>query len=153
MADLDEFDRKILRLLQDGNRMKTEAIGEEVGLSATAVQRRIKRLRDAKVIRSEMAVIDAEAVGGMIRTVVGVALERGQTDVMDTFKRKARREPEVQQCYWVTGEYDFVLVVVVRSTADYEALARRLFVDDPNIRRFDTFVAMETVKLGLQIPL
>ncbi len=153
MADLDEFDRKILRLLQDGSRMKTEAIGEEVGLSATAVQRRMKRLRDAKVIRSEMAVIDAEAVGGMIRTVVGIALERGQTDVMDAFKRKARQEPEVQQCYWVTGEYDFVLVVVVRSTADYEALARRLFVDDPNIRRFDTFVAMETVKLGLQIPL
>jgi DNA-binding Lrp family transcriptional regulator len=153
MADLDEFDRKILRLLQDGRRLKTEAIGEEVGLSATAVQRRIKRLRDAKVIQSEMAIIDAEAVGGRIRTVVGVVLERGQSDVMDAFKRRARQEAEVQQCYWVTGEYDFILVVAVRSTSDYEALARRLFVDDPSIRRFDTFVAMETVKLGLQIPL
>lgn len=153
MSELDEFDRKILKCLQSNNRMKTEAIGETVGLSATAVQRRIKRLRDAKVIQSEVAVIDADAVGGRIRTVVGVALERGQTDVMDAFRRKALQEPEVQQCYWVTGEYDFVLVVVVRSTSDYESLAKRLFVDDPDIRRFDTFVAMETIKLGLDIPL
>lgn len=153
MSDVDEFDRKILKCLQSGTRMKTEAIGEHVGLSATAVQRRIKRLRDADVIQSEVAVIDADAVGGRIRTVVGVALEQGQTDVMNGFKRKALEEGEVQQCYWVTGEYDFVLVVVVRSTSDYEALAKRLFVDNPNIRRFDTFVAMETVKLGLEIPL
>ncbi len=153
MSDLDEFDRKILKCLQKTNRMKTEAIGAEVGLSATAVQRRIKRLRDKGVIQAEVAVVDPDAVGGMIRTVVGVALERGRTDVMDAFKRKALEEREVQQCYWVTGEFDFVLVVVVRSTSDYEALAKRLFVDDPNIRRFDTFVAMETVKLGLEIPM
>ncbi|MEM7223052.1 MAG: Lrp/AsnC family transcriptional regulator [Pseudomonadota bacterium] len=154
MADeLDDFDLKILRLLQIDARLKSEAIAEEVGLSATAVQRRIKKLRDRKVIASEIAVVDPEAVGGRLTLVVGVVVEHGRPDIMDGFRRKARQAPEVQQCYWVTGAFDFILIVSVATMAEYEALTRRLFIDDPGIRHFDTSVTMDTVKRGLAITL
>ncbi|TIO55284.1 MAG: Lrp/AsnC family transcriptional regulator, partial [Mesorhizobium sp.] len=60
--------------------------------------------------------------------------------------------PEVQQCYYVTGEADFILVVTVATMADYEALTRRLFFENNNVRRFRTFVAMDRVKVGLEVP-
>lgn len=153
MNELDEFDLSILRLLQTQARLKTEAIAQEVGLSATAVQRRIKRLRDNQTIYADLALVDPKAVGGRIIAIVGVVLEQGNPNTMDMFKQATRCEPEVQQCYWVTGEFDFFLVVAVKDMSAYEALTRRLFIDNPGVRRFDTFVAMDAVKCGLEIPL
>lgn len=59
--------------------------------------------------------------------------------------------PEIQQCYYVTGEADFMLVVLVPSMADYEALTQRLFFGNNNVKRFRTFVAMGRIKVGLTI--
>jgi DNA-binding Lrp family transcriptional regulator len=59
----------------------------------------------------------------------------------------------VQQCYYVTGEADFVLVIVIPTMAAYEALTRRLFFGNTNVKRFRTFVAMDRVKVGLSVPL
>jgi DNA-binding Lrp family transcriptional regulator len=61
--------------------------------------------------------------------------------------------PEVQQCYYVTGEADFMLVVVVPTLQEYEALTQRLFFGDPNIRRFRSFVVMNRVKASLALSL
>ncbi|TGR95743.1 Lrp/AsnC family transcriptional regulator, partial [Mesorhizobium sp. M2E.F.Ca.ET.209.01.1.1] len=60
--------------------------------------------------------------------------------------------PQVQQCYYVTGEADFILVVTVATMADYETLTRRLFFANNNVKRFRTFVAMDRVKVGLEVP-
>lgn len=153
MSKLDKFDLSILKLLQSQARMKSEAIAEEVGLSATAVQRRIKRLRATKVICSDVVVVDPEKVGGRTTTVVGVVVEKGTPDTRRNFRQCVDREEEVQQCYWVTGEFDYFLIVSVRNMSDYEALVLRLFIENPDVRRFDTFVSMETVKQSLQVPL
>ncbi len=153
MGDFDDFDLGILRRLQVQARLKTETIAEQIGLSATAVQRRIKRLRDNKTIRAEVALVDAERVGGRFAALVGVVLKQGDVGTMSKFKQQARQEGEVQQCYWVTGEFDFFLVITVKKMSNYEALAKRLFIDNPGVRRFDTFVVMEPVKQGLEIPL
>ncbi|WP_336719968.1 Lrp/AsnC ligand binding domain-containing protein [Chryseobacterium indologenes] len=61
--------------------------------------------------------------------------------------------PEVQQCYYVTGESDFVLIIVVSSMKDYEQLTRRIFYGNDNIKHFRTLVSMNTVKSGLEIPI
>ncbi|MEL6979386.1 MAG: Lrp/AsnC family transcriptional regulator [Pseudomonadota bacterium] len=153
MEALDSFDLAILRLMQANARLKTEAIAEEVGLSATAVQRRIKRLRDAKIIASEVAVLDAEKLGGLLTAVVGVTLHQGSPDAMASFQKRIQREDAVQQCYWVTGGYDFVLIVTAPRMSDYEALAQSLFIENAAVRRFDTFVALSAPKASLSIPL
>jgi len=72
--------------------------------------------------------------------------------LIDQAKQDFATASEVQQCYYVTGEADFVLVVVVASMADYESLARRLFFGNHNVKRFRTFVAMDRVKVGLEVP-
>ena len=153
MSELDQFDIAILRLLQDNSRITSEAIGDAVGLSPTACQRRIKRLRESGAIASEIAILDPHVVGGRITLVVQVELERGGAHVIDAFKREMLEIPEIQQCFYVTGGSDFVLIVTAKDMADYELLTRRIFFDNRNIRKFHTVVVMETVKSGLQIPL
>ena len=153
MADLDQFDVAILSLLQDDNRLTSEAIAEQVGLSPTACQRRIKRLRAEGAIAAEVAVLDPDLVGGRITLIVQVILAHGRADIIDSFKREMRAIPEVQQCYYVTGESDFILIVTAEDIASYERLTRRIFFGNPNIQKFQTIVVMDSVKVGLKIPL
>lgn len=149
---LDNFDREILARVQRDARAAAENIGAEIGLSAAAVQRRLKRLREVGVIVAEVAVIDPVAVGQAMTFIVGVELERERADMLDAFRRAARAEPNVQQCYYVTGVADFILIVVARDMADFEAVTRRLLFDNANIRRFTTSVVMARDKVGSMVP-
>ncbi len=149
---LDAFDRKILDILQRDNTTPQRMIGEMVNLSAPAVQRRIKRMTEDGVIRANVAVIDPAAVGQTITIFVEVEVISETAAQIEEAKRAFSAAPEIQQCYYVTGEADFVLVIVVPSMADYEALTRRLFFGNNNVKRFRTFVAMDRIKVGLIIP-
>jgi DNA-binding Lrp family transcriptional regulator len=151
-SDLDTFDREILRRVQLDARATGEDIGAAIGLSAAAVQRRLKRLRDLGVIVADVAVVDPQAVGQAMTFIVGVELERERADMLDAFRRAARADPNVQQCYYVTGAADFMLIVIARDMDDFEAFTRRLLFDNPNIRRFTTSVVMARDKVGLGIP-
>ena len=149
---LDEFDREILRRVQVDARATAEDIGAEIGLSAAAVQRRLKRLRQVGVIVAEVAIVDPAAVGQAMTFIVGVELERERADMLDAFRRAARADPNVLHCYYVTGVADFILIVVARDMADFEAVTRRLLFDNPNIRRFTTSVVMARDKVGSVVP-
>jgi DNA-binding Lrp family transcriptional regulator len=150
--DLDRIDRSILRVLQQDNKTSQREIAQIVNLSPAAVQRRIKRLEDTGVIGANIAVIDPTKVGQAITLLVEVEMESERTELFDAAKRSFAAAPEVQQCYYVTGEADFILVVTVPTMADYEALTSRLFFENNNVRRFRTFVAMKRVKVGLSVP-
>ncbi len=153
MISLDSFDLAILRILQDDNRATSDAIGESVGLSSTACQRRMKRLRAEGVIAKDCAVIAPDVIGGRMTMIVTIVLERGRADIIDAFKRQVQEVPEIQQCFYVTGEHDFVLIVTAKDMAEYERFTRRVFYGNENIQKFNTTVVMERVKTGLAIPL
>ena len=150
---LDAFDRRILAILQQDNMTPQRTIGEAVNLSAPAVQRRIKCMTEAGVIGANVAVVDPEAVGQAITIFVEVEVFSETADQIEEAKRQFAGTSEIQQCYYVTGEADFILVIVVPAMADYEALTRRLFFGNNNVKRFRTFVAMDRVKVGLTVPL
>ena len=151
--ELDRFDRWILNILQRDNRTPQRLIGEKVNLSAPAVQRRIKRMEDNGVILANVAVVDPERVGRPLTIVVEVEVESEKAELVDAIKRRLSEAPEVQQCYYVTGEADFILVVTACTMADYEDTTRRLFFAEKNVKRFRTFVAMDRVKSTMTIPL
>lgn len=151
--DLDAFDLRILDILQRDNATPQREIGGAVNLSAAAVQRRIKRMEESGVIAANVAVVDPEKIGRPITIVVEVEVASEQIELLDAAKASFAAAVEVQQCYYVTGEADFVLIVTVASMAEYEALTRRLFFANPNIRRFRTLVAMDRVKTGMAVPL
>jgi DNA-binding Lrp family transcriptional regulator len=151
--DLDRLDLAILACLQADSRTIAEVIGAKVGLSAAAVQRRIKRLRESGVIEKEVAVLSPRALGLSMTFVVMVEMERETLSVLDVFRRQVQADDYVQQCYYVTGQADFVLVVTCPDMTAFEAFTRRMFFDNPNVRHFTTSVAMDRVKVGLTLPL
>ncbi|WP_245801115.1 Lrp/AsnC family transcriptional regulator [Pollutimonas bauzanensis] len=150
---MDQFDLAILTILQKDNSTPQRVIGEAVNLSAPAVQRRIKRMELSGIIQGNVAIVDPIQVGPTITILVEVELIAETADLIDAAKREFVGMPEVQQCYYVTGEADFVLIIIVPTMADYEALTKRLFFQNPNVRKFRTFVAMDRVKVSLSIPL
>jgi DNA-binding Lrp family transcriptional regulator len=151
--DLDHLDLAILSCLQADARTIAEVIGAKVGLSAAAVQRRIKRLREAGVIEKEVAVLSPTALGLDMTFVVMVEMERESLTVLESFRAQVLADNCVQQCYYVTGTADFVLVVTCPDMATFEAFTRRMFFDNPDVRHFTTSVAMDRVKVGLTLPL
>lgn len=150
---LDKTDLHLLRIVQADARVGLEALATEIGLSVASVQRRLKALRASGVITSEVAVIDPRKLGVAMSFVVMVELERERLDQIDAFSRQVQSEPMVQQCYYVTGEADFCLICTARDMDDFEALTKRLFFDNSNVRRFRTSVIMGRKKVGLRLPL
>lgn len=151
MPDLDPADRAILTALQSDARAPLDVLADATGLSTATVQRRVRRMRDAGVIVRDISILDPVALGWGMTFVVLVEMERERADVLDAFRRRMRAEPQVQQCYYITGEADFALVCLARDMSDYEALTRRLFFDDANVRRFRTNVVMDRTKVGLNV--
>lgn len=151
MIELDPADRTLLALLQRDARTPLDRMAEATGLSAATVQRRVKRLRAQGVIDREAAVLDPASLGWAMTFLVLVEMERERIDVLDAFRRRMRSEPQVQQCYYITGDADFALICLARDMNDYEQLTRRLFFDDMNVRRFRTSVVMDRTKVGLDV--
>lgn len=149
---LDTLDRKILAILQQDNTTPQRTIGEIVNLSAPAVQRRIKRMTDEGVIRANVAIIDPKTVGQSLTLVVEVEVVSETAEWIAEVKRAFAAAPEIQQCYCVTGEADFILMIVVPTMAHYETLTQQLFFGNNNVKRFRTYVAMDRVKVELRIP-
>ena len=95
MEPIDDFDRKILGLVQVDCQMKAEAIGDLVGLSASAVQRRLKRMRETGIITAEIAVVDRKAVGNPMTFIAGMEIERENYDALSKFRMwLAKQEPQ-----------------------------------------------------------
>ena len=151
-ANVDSFDRKILQIMQQSNRTTSDQIAEQVGLSPAAVQRRIKKMREQGIIQSDISVVDPKAVGQGVTMIVQVSLERERLDLLDEFKKEMKNNPSVQQCYYVTGTADFILLVTAGDMEDYDRFTRAVFFDNPNIRNFQTNVVMDSVKVGLSVP-
>ncbi|MGF1767309.1 Lrp/AsnC family transcriptional regulator [Enterovibrio makurazakiensis] len=149
---VDNYDRAILRILQKDNTTPLRIISEQVHLSTASVQRRIKRLEDSGVIKANSAVIAPEKVGQIITIMVEVHAIRAQASDMEEMK-KSFSGPEIQQCYYVTGEADFMLVLTVANMAEYEAISGRLFYNNPNVKWFRTIVVMDRVKASLDTPI
>lgn len=152
-ADLDALDLKILDRYQHDTRAPAQRIGAAIGLSAAAVQRRLKRMREAGVIAAEVAQIAPERVGYGLTCIVGVRLEREGRAEHGRFKKRLARHRQVQQCYGVTGDFDYMLVILARDVRDFDAFAQEAFHDDANVRSFTTFVSLERVKVGTSTPI
>lgn len=148
MLQLDEFDKKLLRLLQQNNRLTTEELSTEVSLSQSAVQRRITKLRDEKIIEADVSIVSPAALGIGITCIVDVILHEGNSKAIDLFKAEMLKCVEVSSCYYVTGTYDFVLIVNIRDMNHYEEFQKLKLMDNPYLKHFYTHVVMDKVKVG-----
>ena len=143
---LDRLDLALLDRVQRDNQISARVLAERVGgLSESAALRRLHRLRQEGVIAADVSVVRPAAVGLPLTVVALVSLEREGAAAIDAFAVRARARSEVRQCWYVTGEADWVLVLRLASMEAYETLTRELFQADPNVRGFRTLVAMREV--------
>lgn len=151
---MDLFDKKILDIVQQNNQLSTDRIAEQVNLSPSAVQRRLKRLRKDGIIEADVAIISPQASGRLLTIIVEVTLEQERliSSVLDEFKKLVLNTPEVMQCYHVTGNADFILIIGAKDMQDYEALTHRLFINNRSVRRFQTSVVVSRVKSRSTVP-
>jgi len=149
---LDRFDRQLLNLVQDDSGQTAERLAEQVGLSASAIQRRLKRLREEGVIARDIAVVDPHKIGKAVFFVTSVTVERERPEVLAQLRAWIEAQPQIQQAFYVTGETDFILTVTTPDTETYEALMARMLAENPQVSRFTTSVALSVVKQGLKIP-
>ena len=148
---MDKKDLEILRLIQSNARLTAEALSGEIGLSPPAVQKRLKKLRETGVIENEIAVLSPSKLERDMTVIVQVMLERESRMHLDAFKRRMQSAPCVQQCYYTTGEADFILVVIVKDIREYEEFTQEYFFDESNVNKFTSSIVMSRVKISLNI--
>nr|WP_281389178.1 Lrp/AsnC family transcriptional regulator [Brevibacterium renqingii] len=150
---LDEVDIRLLDALQNDARIPQSALGARVGLSTAAVNRRLQRLTSMGVISGTAVILTPELLGCPVRVIAQIAVESEQLDKLDALRSALIARPQVQQCYYVAGEWDFIAILIVRDMAEYTKLSREFFLGNDNVRRFSTHVVMDAAKVGLTVPL
>jgi Lrp/AsnC family transcriptional regulator, leucine-responsive regulatory protein len=150
---LDRLDQSILAILQDDCTRSHAWIGEQVGLSGSAVRRRVQAMRESGVIAREVAIVGAQAGVGGITVVVTVTFERETREAYDAFRETMLRDDRVLQCHATAGQFDFILVVAARSPEDYEAWGEATLMSNASLRRYDSFVVWSTVKFSTKRPI
>jgi DNA-binding Lrp family transcriptional regulator len=150
---MDATDRKLLDHLQKNAKSPVQALADATGISTASVQRRMRALREAGVIKREVAILDPKPLGLGITAIVAVELERDRLDQIDAFKRKAREDRQVTHFYCIAGESDFILVVMANDIAGYEAFTHRFFFADKNVRKFLTSIVVSTEKATSELPI
>lgn len=148
----DRIDRAILVQLQEGLCRTNEQLAERVGLSASAVNRRVARLEKFGVIERRIAVVDPSKLGNPALLVVGIEVERERPELVEPLRRWLRNEPAIQQAYYVTGSADYVLVVTAADVGRFDDFMTRMMIENPNVRRFTTNVVLTAIKRGLFVP-
>ena len=149
---LDRYDLALLEAVQRDATISQIDLGTEVCLSSAAVNRRLKKMTADGVIKKTVAVVDPASLGYTLTVIAQVEVESERLDLLDSMKRTFLACPEVQQCYYVAGECDFVLIMLVRNMEQYTELTRQLFFENNNVKRFKTMVSMSNVKSGLAVP-
>jgi Lrp/AsnC family leucine-responsive transcriptional regulator len=143
-VELDHFDHALLKEMQVDNQTPARILGERIGLSQSAVLRRLRRLRAEGMITADISIVRPDILGVPVTVHVLVSIDRGSRTFSE-FSRKLQSRPEVKQASYVTGGADFVLQLQVESMASYAAFAREIFHDDPNVSEYHTYIAMREV--------
>jgi Lrp/AsnC family transcriptional regulator, leucine-responsive regulatory protein len=150
--ELSSADRAILNSVQLDCGVTIEAIAERAGLSKSAAQRRLRRLRDEGVILRDVAVVDQRRVGPSVTLLVELELERDRPELLPSLYRWIERTEEVQQAWCLTGRGDYTLVVIAPSVGAFDVFADEMMKANPNIRKFTTSVVLKRLKQSLFIP-
>lgn len=144
IADLDDFDRRLIDLVRRNNLEPARTLADKVGLSISAVLRRLRRLRDEKIIVADIAVINPALTGAAITMHVVVRMKEPGRRALDGYAAEVARHREVTGVWEVTGDDDFVLKVQVGSMEEYDTFTRRALSEDKGVLSFKTLITIRT---------
>ena len=143
---MDAIDRKILKVLQSDARASLQQVGQAVGLSASPCWERIKKMELAGVIEGYTVRLNPQALGLSDTVLVQLTLDSHTDNTLEKFGEVLATIPEVLEAYLVSGEYDYLLRVVVKDTRDYERLLREKLYKIKGIRHSKSSFVLRTMK-------
>ncbi len=149
---LDQIDRKILKALQGNARLSSQELSDQVGISPSPCWRRVKALEESGVISRYVTLVDPEALGLSISIFTNVSLDKQIETALETFQKAVRRRPEVMECYLMTGDFDYLLRVVVGSLHDYERFLLDHLTKIPGVASIKSSFALKQVKYTTALP-
>jgi len=149
---LDIFDRKILNMIQKNSRRATDGMADQIGLSVSAVQRRLKKLRSEGVIASEIAIVDKKYAQQLMTFIAGIEIERDNYQTLTQFKAWAKGKENIQQIHYVTGTVDLMLVLCAPNVADYDRFMEVMMAEFPAFRRIATNVVLDSPMQSFYTP-
>ena len=149
---LDRIDRNIVRLLQSDARMAHTELARRVGLSTTPCKERVRRLEREGVIQHYQAVLDPAALDRALVVFVQIRLNRTSQDIFEQFTAAALDLPEVQECYLVSGNFDYLIKARVADMNAYRDLLGETLLTLPGVQESTSYVVMEQVKESLMLP-
>ena len=144
-TELDEFDRRLIEEVRRDNLQPARVLADKVGLSVSAVLRRLRRLRAERVIVADRAVIDPALTGSALTMHVLIKMKQAGASTMDAFARAIAQHREVTAAWDVTGDDDFVLKVQVASMQEYDRFTRRALGEDQGVYAFKTLITIRTI--------
>ena len=150
---MDRYDRQILELLQDDGRMSNKQLAERVSRSESACLRRVRALEDRGIIQRYVAMLNQEKIGVPGDVLVHIGLHREEQSELAAFEEAVRQIPEVMECYLMTGEFDYLLRVVVADMADFERIHKEELTRLPGVARVNSSVAIRKVLKRTALPL
>ncbi len=152
-GDIDETDRKILRQLQRDGERSIADVAEAVGLSHTPVWRRIKRMQEAGILGGRPYRLNPEKIGLDVSILVFVKLDRHSPEALESFEASVLDVPEILQCYTMSGEFDYLLRVVVATVRDYEKAVKGRLLRLPHVGNLNSHFALSEIKNSHELPL
>ena len=152
MISLDELDRTLLSTLQEDARLSNAELARRVDLSATGLQKRLRRLEEAGVITRYVALVDREALGYDMLCFVQVTLQRHEPDAVNHFRREVQTMAEVLECHHLTGEFDYLLKVVVRNRKHLEQFILNTLTPVRGMDKIRTSLVLSEIKATAAVP-
>ena len=149
---LDKIDRNIIRLLQQNARVPHTELARKVGLSTTPCKERVKRLERDGVIQRYQAVLNPAALDRGLVVFVQIRLNRTSQDIFEEFTACAVDLPEIQECYLVSGNFDYLLKARVADMNAYRTLLGETLLTLPGVLESTSYVVMEQVSESLMLP-
>jgi len=150
---LNRFDKLILEALQRDGRISNKQLAGSVNLSESACLRRVRALEEGGMIERYVAMVSQSAAGLPGDVLVHIGLHREEQSELAAFEDAVRNIPEVMECYLMTGEFDYLLRVVVRDMADFERIHKEALTRLPGVARVNSSVAIRKVLKKTELPL
>lgn len=152
MVAMDEIDRKLVRALQDDATLSHAALAERVGASPTSCWRRIKALEEAGVLMKPVRLVDPQAVARGVSVMLQIRAKSHDPEARRELEAYLRGRPEIMECYSMSGEWDYLMRIVVADVAGYERFLMRELLNHPNVATSASHFAMSQVKYTTALP-
>lgn len=152
-VELDEFDRKILRALQENADYSMADLGNLIGLSHTPCWRRLKRLESEGVIRGKVTLLDARMLNLNVTVHAYVTIKDRTEAAFTAFEAALPPIPEITECHATSGDQDYLLQIVVEGVGHYEELLKKTLLHLPHVASINSTFALRQVKYSTQLPL